>query len=105
MPAEATVVPGYVIELLWLILSGLATWVVAWVARTLSRIVRILEEMLPVLIWLRDEHDSDDSKFATGHLAPLLQQNVRLAKSTLATIRWYAENRSGGGAPPTEGDE
>ncbi len=97
-------VPEFVMAFVWFVLGAGVLASVGWLATTLLRIRRALDESVEVLIWLKREHQRDDSKFSTTRVIPLLEQTVRLAHGTKDTMRWLAKQQTGIEPPPSEGD-
>ena len=89
--------------LISLLLSGLVAVGVAMV-RNLGALLRSEQEQIELLRWLKNEHLSDDSKFSTVHVIPLLEQTVRIAKGTQKLVQWAAERQTGERPPPPVGE-
>ncbi len=98
-------IPDFVMNVVWFVMAAAATAVAGWSASTALRIRRSLDDAVELLIWLKDEHQRDDSKFATTRVIPLLEQTVRLAHGTMDTMRWLAKQQTGHTPPPSAGGE
>ena len=63
------------------ILVGFAAFVltatVTWIGITLVSLKNLANKQVALLQWLKDEHESDDSKFATVRILPLNSAHQR----------------------------
>ncbi len=90
-------VPEFVMAIVWFVLGAGVLACVGWLASTLLRIRRALDESVELLIWLKREHQRDD-------LVGLLKEISRIARGTMATMRWLAKQKTGDDPPPDTGD-
>ncbi len=98
-------IPDLVMAVVWFVLAGVVSATVGWIGNTLLRIRRALDESVELLLWLKEEHQRDDSKFSTTRVIPLLEQATRLAHGTMDTMRWLAKEQTGKTPPPSGGGE
>ncbi len=103
--SSGTMVPEWLLTLIWFVGTSLVTVALGWVIRQLVAIRKLLEQAVVLLVWLRDEHEKEDSKFATVALIPLMERTVRLAHVTMDTMRWLAKRQTGEEPPPSDAGE
>ena len=91
------------VEILWTIVLTIAVAGIGWIVRTLGMLKDSCRNQIELLKWLRTAHEEDDT--VTAQILPLLERNIRLAKTALETIRWHAEQSTGRTPPPgSEGE-
>ena len=86
------------------ILSAFSVFVltaaVTWIGTTLVSLKTLAKQQVALLQWLKEEHESDDSKFSTVRILPLIERILRVAKATRALTKWHAEQATGQVPPP-----
>ncbi len=90
-------VPEWVMTFVWFVLGAGVLASVGWLTSTLLRIRRALDDSVELLIWLKLEHQRND-------LVGLLKEIARIARGTMATMRWLAKQKTGEDPPPDTGD-